>query len=139
MNNEVMPIQVAAGVIMRYNGQDELLVLMEQRSPNGSYPMKWAFPGGKLEPGEMPREALRRELEEELGIQAHVGGRIARIPQTGNGKSYDAYYFSVSGFRGEPRAITAHKIEWVRVSEIQALDLMETQFAAVKKVQELYG
>jgi len=63
---------VVAAVIER-DGQ----VLIGQRPAGKWHALKWEFPGGKVEPGESPEDALRRELEEELGIQAVIGGRIA--------------------------------------------------------------
>ena len=48
-------------------------VLICQRTKHQTMPLKWEFPGGKIEQGEQPRDAMRRELEEELGIEAVVG------------------------------------------------------------------
>lgn len=49
------------------------LVLAAQRSATMSLPLKWEFPGGKIDPGESSEECLRRELVEELGIHVNVG------------------------------------------------------------------
>src|SRR5271165_3391988 len=54
-------------------------ILICQRTRHQVMPLKWEFPGGKIEEGEQPRDALRRELEEELGIEATIGDEVARI------------------------------------------------------------
>ena len=64
---------VVAGIIVR-----DARVLICQRHRNGSYPFKWEFPGGKVEPGENLAAALARELREELGISAVIGPEIWR-------------------------------------------------------------
>src|SRR6185369_13031126 len=61
-------LHVAAGVIVR---DDRVLVC--QRPPGGHHPGKWEFPGRKVEPGEELTAGMRRELDEELGIDAVVG------------------------------------------------------------------
>ena len=53
--------------------------LVCQRTRHQTMPMKWEFPGGKIEEGEQPRDAMRRELEEELGIDATIGDEVVRI------------------------------------------------------------
>ena len=68
---------VAAGLIVR-GGE----ILIGQRRPNQPMALKWEFPGGKIEAGETPSEALRRELDEELGIKAEIGREITRILHT---------------------------------------------------------
>ena len=66
--------QVVAGLIFKH---DQILVC--QRTRHQTMPLKWEFPGGKIEEGEQPRDALRRELNEELGIDAVIGEEVARI------------------------------------------------------------
>ena len=60
--------QVVAALIFKH---DQILVC--QRTRHQTMPLKWEFPGGKIEEGEQPRDALRRELNEELGIDATIG------------------------------------------------------------------
>ena len=73
LNSRRDPImkRVVAGLIVR---DGKLLVC--QRTRHQTMPLKWEFPGGKIEEGEQPRAALRRELEEELGILATVGDEV---------------------------------------------------------------
>ncbi|MBM3273567.1 MAG: NUDIX domain-containing protein, partial [Candidatus Sericytochromatia bacterium] len=66
--SQAEPISVVGAVIRRGDA-----VLLTQRKPAQDEPLKWEFPGGKLQPGEEPQAALVRELQEELGIQTDVG------------------------------------------------------------------
>ncbi|MBV8630940.1 MAG: NUDIX domain-containing protein, partial [Silvibacterium sp.] len=68
---------VAAALILR---GDEVLIC--QRRPDQPMALKWEFPGGKIEPGESPEQALARELSEELGIDADIGARVVRTRHT---------------------------------------------------------
>jgi 8-oxo-dGTP diphosphatase len=60
---------VVAGLIIGDDGR----VLITQRRADQAMPLQWEFPGGKIEPGESPEQALVRELREELGVEAAVG------------------------------------------------------------------
>ena len=71
---EQKPILVVAGILRR--GE---LVLICQRRRSDAYGLQWEFPGGKVKDGETLSAALRRELDEELAIQAEVGGEVFRL------------------------------------------------------------
>src|ERR1700734_2448152 len=89
--------QVVAAVIEQ-NGK----LLVCQRTRHQTMPLKWEFPGGKIEEGEQPRDALRRELEEELGINATIGDEAARIQHAyPNGGSVELRFFVVREYQRE--------------------------------------
>src|SRR3989442_16003705 len=88
--------QVVAALILK-DGK----VLVCQRTRHQPMPLKWEFPGGKIEDGEQPRDALRRELDEELGIDAKVGDEVARIQHDyKNGGSGELRFFLVQEVKG---------------------------------------
>ncbi|HXN21887.1 MAG TPA: (deoxy)nucleoside triphosphate pyrophosphohydrolase [Candidatus Dormibacteraeota bacterium] len=70
-------ITVVVAVIER-----EGRLLICQRRKEDTFPLKWEFPGGKVEAGESPEEALKRELQEELGVTLRRSSEIARVEQT---------------------------------------------------------
>src|ERR1700751_4257558 len=77
-------------------------ILVCQRTKNQTMPLKWEFPGGKVEEGEQPRDALRRELDEELGIDATIGDEVARIRhEYKSGSAVELRFFAVREFKGE--------------------------------------
>ena len=77
-------------------------ILACQRTRHQAMPLKWEFPGGKIEEGEQPRDALRRELDEELGIEAMIGNEVARIRHRyPSGGSVELRFFEVREYRGE--------------------------------------
>lgn len=85
-------------------------------------PGLWEFPGGKVEPGESPSEALRREIAEELGCTVAVGEHIATCEhENGSGiVILDTYRCTLVA--GEPRASEHAEIRWLTPAELVALD-----------------
>lgn len=67
---------------------DPRWLLAARRSAPSSLAGGWELPGGKVEPGESPRDALRRELQEELGVRVHLGEEL--LPRPGAGTDYAA-------------------------------------------------
>src|SRR3982074_3979187 len=77
-------------------------VLVCQRTRHQTMPLKWEFPGGKIEEGEQPRDALRRELDEELGSTATTGDEVARIRhEYPNGGMVELRFYVVREHKGE--------------------------------------
>ena len=111
---------VAAALILR---GDEVLIC--QRRPDQPLALKWEFPGGKIEAGETAEQALRRELEEELGIRAVVSTRIAHIRhQYRSGGAVDLQFFVVSEFAGELTNIIFHDMRWCPLRNLPQYDFL---------------
>jgi 8-oxo-dGTP diphosphatase len=96
-------------------------------------PLKWEFPGGKIEDGEQPRDAMRRELEDELGIVAEVGVEVARIVhEYPGGGSVELRFFEVRNYQGEIENRIFREIRWVTRQELPGLDFLEADLGLVK-------
>src|ERR1051326_1368581 len=79
-------------------------ILICQRRADHAHPLKWEFPGGKVEPGELPPDALRRELTEELAIAAEIGAEVTRYEYAYPGKKpILLLFYQVTKFADEPR------------------------------------
>jgi len=98
-------------------------------------PLKWEFPGGKIEEGEQPRDAMRRELEEELGIVAEVGVEVARIVhEYPGGGAVELRFFEVRNYQGEIENRIFREIRWVTRPELLELDFLEADLGLVKNL-----
>jgi 8-oxo-dGTP diphosphatase len=109
-------ILVTAAVI---NEADKFL--MARRS-HGDEAGKWEFPGGKVEPGEDPRDCLRRELREELGVQAEVGQVLEVVSTPQNDRHLVLLYFKCVIVEGKPEPLQCREIKWINRKEIGLLD-----------------
>ena len=101
----------------------ERRVLLQQRSPGRSMAGLWEFPGGKVEPGELPEAALIREIEEELGITvdaANIAPATFASAPLGDRHLLLLLYVCRS-WRGEPQPLDAAALQWVRPDEMRAL------------------
>ncbi|MGH9528726.1 MAG: (deoxy)nucleoside triphosphate pyrophosphohydrolase [Terriglobales bacterium] len=108
-------------------------ILVCQRTRHQTMPLKWEFPGGKIEEGEQPRDALRRELDEELGIEANVGDEVARIRhQYKNGSSVELRFFVVNEYQGELENKIFRDMRWAERSELPSFDFLEADFELVR-------
>jgi 8-oxo-dGTP diphosphatase len=101
-------------------------ILVCQRTRHQTMPLKWEFPGGKIEEGEQPRDALRRELEEELGINAKIEDEVSRIRhQYPNGGAVELRFFTVREYQGELENRIFKDIQWAEPAELPSYDFLE--------------
>ena len=120
--------QVVAAVIEK-NGK----LLVCQRTRHQTMPLKWEFPGGKFEEGEQPRDALRRELEEELGIRAKIGDEIARLRHTyPNGSTVELRFFIVREYEDEIENRIFRDLQWSDPKDLPSYDFLEADATLVQ-------
>ena len=125
---------VAAGILIE-GGK----VLLARRKEGTHLAGLWEFPGGKAESGEDPRAALRRELEEELGITARIGEilDVAFHRYDEAGKAVLLLFFEVEREAGssEPRAIDVAEVAWCGVERLDPATFPPADVAVLAKVQ----
>lgn len=127
-----MTVDVVAGLILL---GDRLLVC--QRSAGSAFPLKWEFPGGKVEQGESKAAALRRELSEELNIcvtrahevfsYRHDYAADRRVALT---------FFSVGAYRGMPENRVFHRMSWVAIDRLAELDFLEGDIPVIRRIRQ---
>lgn len=113
-------------------------ILCAQRGPLKALAYQWEFPGGKIEAGESPREALKRELAEELQIEVFV----EQEPFEHTRYTYDFGIVHLTTFicrleKGEPQLTEHIAIQWLSPSELASLDWAPADIPAVRKLVNL--
>jgi 8-oxo-dGTP diphosphatase len=120
--------QVVAAIIVNNNK-----ILICQRTEDQAMPLKWEFPGGKVEPDEDLRDALHRELDEELGIDAVIGRKIAAIQHTyAGGNGVELHFYRVDLFKSEIQNRIFQDVRWVDRKELITYDFLEADTGLVK-------
>jgi len=127
-------VVVAAAVLL-----EEGRVLLTQRKAGTHLAGAWEFPGGKVEPGEDPRDALRRELREELGLDATVG-EIVEVTfhrYVEADKAVLLLFFEAARVEGsaEPRAIDVAAFRWARREDLREEDFPPADVGVLEKVR----
>lgn len=112
-------------------------LLICRRRQDQSHAGKWEFPGGKVEPGEEPREALVRELGEELGIDAAVPEEVLRYDYAYARKPpIRLVFFKVTSFRGRIEPAQFAEVRWESRRELPRYDFLEGDARIVRELAE---
>lgn len=112
---------------------DELLIC--QRRADQSLPLKWEFAGGKIEDAEDPAAGLRRELREELDLDAEIGPEVCRFSYQYPGcDPILLVFFKVTEFHGEPRNRVFAQIRWVRRHQLPEFDFLAADKQLVEEI-----
>ena len=108
--------------------RDGTKILMSRRRPDQPMPNLWEFPGGKVEPGESPTDALAREVREELGCEVAVG-RIHEVVFHAY-PDFDLYMlvYEARVVSGTARAVDVAEIAWVEAARLPELDLLPADY-----------
>ena len=114
--DEMKTIIVTAALIIE---QDKILVT--QRKKDSSYGLLWEFPGGKVKKGEEPREALRRELKEELDVEAEVGMIFDAVFHSSLEYSILLLVYRCWVEKSSLKPIGCHDLRWVKLKELETL------------------
>ena len=122
-------IEVVAAVIER---DGKLLIT---RRPEGSHLSGlWEFPGGKPQPGETFEQALRREIDEELGAEVSVGERLETIEWQYPDKRVRLVFFRCD-VRGEPRPLEGQEMAWVTPAELARYEFPPADAALIQRLR----
>lgn len=122
--------QVVAALIVR-DGK----VLICQRAQDQPMPLKWEFPGGKVEPGEEEPAALQRELREELGISATIEEKVTSIQHHyRKGGAVELHFYRVQDYEGELENRIFEQIRWVDRRDLPRFDFLDADHGLVRQL-----
>lgn len=126
-------INVVAAVIFK-DGR----VFATQRG-YGEFKDGWEFPGGKIEPGESPEDALRREIREELEVEVNVGELIDTIEY-----DYPAFHLSMKCYActiadGHPHLLEHEAAKWLSSTQLSSVDWLPADITLIPQIAKLLG
>ena len=127
-------VKVVAAVITACNENGEKIIFATQRG-YGEFKDGWEFPGGKVEPGETPQEALKREIMEELETEIKVGDLIETIEY-----DYPTFHLSMDCFwceivKGDLVLREHEAAKWLTKEQLGSVDWLPADLGLVEKVR----
>ena len=123
-------LQVGAAVISQGD-----TVLVCRRRDTGPHPNKWEFPGGKREHRETLESCVRRELREELAIEARIGNWLWHTCHRYPGQApIELFFFGISDYRGQVENLAFAEVRWVEVGTLSELDFLEADRELVERL-----
>ena len=112
-------------------------VLIAQRPAGKALAGRWEFPGGKVTAGESERDALRRELREELGIEIIAARPFMRLSHAYEDRDVELSLWIVERFAGKPRPLDAQALKWVATAQLPGEDILEADRPFINALLDL--
>lgn len=130
-------IDVVAGILRDRQGR----VLLAQRPPGKPLAGLWEFPGGKIDAGEQPLQALARELREELGIDIGVARPLLRTSHPGGGQRIRLHAWTVVDWSGELQGLEGQALAWhgIHALDTQPMPAADWPIAAALRLPDRYA
>ena len=125
-------IHVVAGALFDERGR----VLIAQRPAGKHMAGGWEFPGGKVETGEEPLAALKRELQEELGIDVHEAAPLIAYEHEYPHRRVLLDLWVVSRYTGEPQPLDAPALQWTAIDELERVGLLEADWPMIAALRD---
>ncbi|MEM6790868.1 MAG: (deoxy)nucleoside triphosphate pyrophosphohydrolase [Myxococcota bacterium] len=113
--------------------------LITQRRPQAAIPLRWEFPGGKVEPGESDADALKRELRHRLGVEVIPHEMISFVRHPYPSYRVDLFLYSCSLEEGDPEARNVNAFAWVRSHEFERYDFTPADEASMNPLLGIAG
>jgi len=126
-------LRVVGGLIVR----GDTFLLAQRRLDDASWPGTWEFPGGKVDLGENDKDALERELEEELDVEVEVGRQFIRVQHDlGDARLLDFRVYLCTLDDGEPTPVECAAVRWVTLAEAQDLATPPADQPVLQRIAE---
>jgi 8-oxo-dGTP diphosphatase len=134
------PFRVVAAALLRRGAAGGHELLIAQRPPGKWQAGRWEFPGGKIEAGETPAAAVRRELQEELGVRVQELIELRSFRHDYPDRSVEIMLWLVPRFDGVPSGLDGQALRWVAAPELVGCDLLEADLPMIEPLlQALAG
>lgn len=126
-------IEVAVGVVYNKSGH----VLVGQRVVKDQYFGKWEFPGGKIEQGESPEQALKREFLEETGLELLNSKALMQLEHDYPDRQVRLYVHTSNAFNGAATELEGQTLKWVKIADLDKLDFLAGNTVILDKLKSL--
>ncbi len=127
------PLMVAAAVIYQNNK-----VLVSKRRPGGVLGGLWEFPGGKQERGEGLEDCLRRELQEELGVQVGALHPFLVVKHSYPNQEIELHFYLSTSLLGDPQPLGCSEWAWLDPGQLRSLPFPEADRRVIQKIEEIH-
>ena len=131
LSTEPDRISVAVGII--FDSQNR--VLIGKRRPPCAYAGYWEFPGGKIMPFESDAEALKRELQEEIGILVHESLPFTKFAYDYADRKVMLHFHLVFEYEGTPRPLEEQTIQWAAISVLPEIGMLAPNVKVIESLQ----